>query len=91
MGVDNDYEIDSWARGAESEKAGTGNLRQPFVACVGDQIEQLFNTFAPGDQIEQLFNTFAPDRRDDAKLGKMRADRIDHCGLLANERALSRR
>jgi hypothetical protein len=43
------------------------------------------------DSVRHLFNTFAPDRRDDAKLGKMRADRIDHCGLLANERALSRR
>jgi hypothetical protein len=32
---------------AESENAGTGNLRQPFVICVGDHIEQLFNTIAP--------------------------------------------
>jgi hypothetical protein len=32
-----------------------------------------------------LFNALASDRCDDAKLGKMRADRIDHCGLLANE------
>src|SRR5947209_7426416 len=48
------------------------NLRQPFVTCVGDHIEQ-------------LFNAIASDRCDDAKLGKMGADRIDHCGLLANE------
>ena len=34
---------------------------------------------------EQLFNTIASDRCDDAKLGKMGADRIDHRGLLANE------
>src|SRR6516162_868857 len=56
----------------ESENAGTGNLRQPFVTCVGDHIEQ-------------LFNTIAADWCDDAKLGKMRTDRVDHCGLLANE------
>src|SRR5438309_5431818 len=48
------------------------NIRQPFVTCVGDHIEQ-------------LFNTIASDRCDDAKLGKMRADCTDHCGLLANE------
>jgi hypothetical protein len=58
--------------GAESDKAGTGNLRQPFVTCVGDHIEQ-------------LFNAIAPDRCDDPEFGKMGADRIDHCGLLANE------
>ena len=58
--------------GAESENASTGNLRQPFFTCVGDHIEQ-------------LFNTIAADWCDDAKLGKMRADRVDHCGLLANE------
>src|SRR5262245_39705430 len=34
---------------------------------------------------EQLFNTIAADWCDDAKLGKMRTDRVDHCGLLANE------
>jgi hypothetical protein len=32
-----------------------------------------------------LFNAIASDRCEDAKLGKMRADRIDHRGLLANE------
>jgi hypothetical protein len=34
---------------------------------------------------EQLFNTIASKRCDDAKLGRMRADRIDHRGLLADE------
>jgi hypothetical protein len=34
---------------------------------------------------EQLFNTIASDRCDDAKLGKMGADRIDHRGLLADK------
>jgi hypothetical protein len=31
------------------------------------------------------FNTITSDRCDNAKLGKMSADRIDHCGLLPNE------
>jgi hypothetical protein len=34
---------------------------------------------------EQLFNTIASDRCDDAQLGKMGADRIDHRGLLADK------
>jgi hypothetical protein len=33
-----------------------------------------------------LFNTIASDRCDDAKLGKMGTDRIDHRGLLANKK-----
>jgi hypothetical protein len=32
-----------------------------------------------------LFNTITSDRCDNAKLCKMGTDRIDHCGLLANE------
>src|SRR4029077_950595 len=40
---------------------------------------------AISDDIEQIFNTIAPNRRNDAKLGKMGTDRIDHCGLLADE------
>jgi len=31
---------------------------------------------------KQLFNASAPDRRNDAKLNKMSADRINHRGLL---------
>jgi hypothetical protein len=58
--------------GAESKEAGAGNLRQPFVAYIGDHIEQ-------------LFNAIASDRCDDAKFCEMGADRIDHRGLLANE------
>jgi len=27
----------------------------------------------------------APDRRDNTELGKVRSDRINHCGLLADE------
>jgi hypothetical protein len=32
--------------GAESDETSAGNLRQPFVTCVGDHIEQLFNSIA---------------------------------------------
>ena len=39
-----------------------------------------------GDDIEQLLDTVAADRPDNTELGKMRADRIDHGGLLANEK-----
>src|SRR5471032_113391 len=35
--------------------------------------------------MQQLGHTFSPDRRNDPKLGKMRPDRIDHRGLLADE------
>ena len=38
-----------------------------------------------GDDIEQFFDTLAPHRRDDPELGEMSTDRIDHCGLLADE------
>jgi hypothetical protein len=51
---------------------GAGYVRDPFVFCIGDDIEQ-------------LFKTIASDRRDDAKLGKMSTDRIDHGGLLTNK------
>src|SRR6266480_4290514 len=50
--------------GTESEKAGASQLRQPFVAYVGDHLEQ-------------LFNAIASDRCDNAKFSKMRTDRID--------------
>jgi hypothetical protein len=30
------------------------------------------------ERARQIFNTIAPNRRNDAKLGKMGADRIDH-------------
>jgi hypothetical protein len=57
---------------AERGKARTGNLRHPFVARVGNNMQQ-------------FRNSFAPDRRDNAELGKVRSDRIDHRGLLADE------
>ena len=37
------------------------------------------------DDMEQLFDTVSANRRDDAELGKVGADRIDHCSLLAHE------
>ena len=38
-----------------------------------------------GDDIEQLFNALASDQCDDAKLGKMGMDCVDHRGLLTDE------
>ena len=35
--------------------------------------------------MQQFRDTFAPDRRDNAELGKVRSDRINHRGLLADE------
>ena len=39
-----------------------------------------------GDDIEQLLHTVAADRRDDPEFGKMGPDRINHRGLLPNEK-----
>jgi hypothetical protein len=57
---------------AERGKARTGNLRHPFVARVGNNMQQ-------------FRNSFTPDRRDNAELGKVSPDRINHRGLLADE------
>src|SRR6266404_7057835 len=57
---------------AERGKARAGNLGHPFVARVGNNMEQF------GD-------SFAPDRGDNAELGKVSSDRINHRGLLADE------
>src|SRR5450759_4453373 len=56
---------------AERGKTRTGNLWHPFVARVGNNM--------------QFGHSFAPDRGDNAKLGEMRSDRINHRGLLADE------
>src|SRR6267154_5760538 len=61
---------------AERGKARAGNLWHPFVARVGNNMQQ-------------LRDSFAPDRRDNAKLGKVRPDRINHRSLLANEQMTS--
>src|SRR5580704_8358220 len=39
--------------------------------------------------MQQFSHTFASDRRDNAELGKMRPDRINHRGLLADEQMAS--
>jgi hypothetical protein len=57
---------------AERGKACTGNLRHPFVARVGNNMQQ-------------FRDPFTPDRRDNAELGKVSSDRINHRGLLADE------
>jgi hypothetical protein len=57
---------------AERGKTRTGNLGHPFVARVGNNMEQF------GDSSR-------PDRRDNAEFGKMSSDRINHRGLLADK------
>jgi hypothetical protein len=39
--------------------------------------------------MQQLRDPSTPDRRDNAELGKVRSDRIDQCGLLADEHMAS--
>src|SRR5258708_15642074 len=57
---------------AERGKARAGNLRHPSVARVGNNMQQ-------------FHDTFTPDPRDNARLGKVSSDRINHRGLLADE------
>src|SRR5216683_6142636 len=57
---------------AERGKARAGNLRHPLVARVGNNMQQ-------------FRDSFTPDRRDNTELGEVRADRINHRSLLANE------
>jgi hypothetical protein len=64
------------SRNAERRKARKGKLRHPFVARVGNNMEQF------GD-------AFAPDQRDNAELGKVSSDRVDHSGLLADKQMAS--
>jgi hypothetical protein len=56
----------------ERDKAPASNLRHPFVARVGNDMQQ-------------FRDTFTPDRGDNAELGEVRSDRINHRGLLADE------
>jgi hypothetical protein len=56
---------------AKRGKARTANLRHPFVTRIGN--------------MQQLGDSFTPDRRDNAELGKVSPDRVDHRGLLADE------
>ena len=44
-----------------------------------------FVAFAPSRDAEKLLDTMATDRRDDPELGQVRADGVDHRGLLADE------
>jgi hypothetical protein len=48
------------------------HFREPAVGCISDDLQQFLD--AP-----------APDEGDDAELGKVGADGIDHGCLLANE------
>ena len=57
---------------AERGNARAGNFWHPFVAGVSNNMEQ-------------FRDPLAPDRRDNAELGKMSSDRIDHRSLLTDE------
>jgi hypothetical protein len=39
----------------------------------------------PQEQVQQFLDPSTPNRRDNAKLGKIRTDGVDHRGLLAHE------
>src|SRR5215470_7501780 len=58
--------------GAKSDETHPRDLRDAVVAGIGNDLEQ-------------CLDPIAANRGDDAKLGKMRADRIDHRGLLTHE------
>src|SRR3979411_1475598 len=57
---------------AKRGKARTANRRHPFVARIGNNMQQF------GD-------SFSPYRGDNAELGKVSPDRVNHRGLLADE------
>src|SRR5437588_11869795 len=61
---------------AERGKARASNLRHPFVARLGNNMQQF------GD-------SFTPDRGDNAELGEVRAERINHRSLMADEQMAS--
>src|SRR5450759_4095477 len=64
--------LESEQLSTERGKAGTGNLRHPFVARVGNNMQQ-------------FRDPSTPDRRYNAELGKVRSDRVNHRGLLTDE------
>ena len=57
---------------AERGKTRTSNLWHPFVARVGNNMQQ-------------FRDPFTPDRRDNAELGEVRSGQINHSGLLADK------
>jgi hypothetical protein len=59
--------------GAKRSQARTRQPRQPCIARIGDHIEQ-------------VFDPMASDPRHHPELGKMRSDRVDHSGLLPDEK-----
>jgi hypothetical protein len=61
------------ATNAVASMASTCDLRHPWFT-------------AAGHDADKLFHSFTSNRCDDAKFGKMRADRIDYGRLLADEK-----
>jgi hypothetical protein len=71
-----DLLLDTEQLSTERGKAPTGNLRRPFVARVGNNLQQ-------------FRDPFTPYRGDNAELGEMRSDRINHRDLPADEETAS--
>src|SRR5260370_15159287 len=71
-----DLLLDTEQLSTERGKAPTGNLRHPFVARVGNNMQQFRDPFT-------LY------RGDNAELGEMRSDRINHRDLPADEEMAS--
>src|SRR5256714_5408860 len=67
-----DLLLDTEQLSTERGKARTGNLRHPLVVRVGNNMQQ-------------FRDPFTPDWCDNAELGEVRPDRINHCDLLADE------
>jgi hypothetical protein len=67
-----DLRLEDAQLSAERGDTRARDFRHPFVFWIGDDPEQ-------------VLDTFASDWRDNLELSKVRTDRIDRCGLLADE------
>jgi hypothetical protein len=67
-----DLRLEDAQLSAERGDTRARDFRHPFVFWIGDDPEH-------------VLDTFASDWRDNLELSKVRTDRIDHCGLLADE------
>src|SRR5260370_16689387 len=71
-----DLPLEAEQLSAERGKARAGNLRHPSVARVGNNMQQ-------------FHDSPTPDRRDNAELGKVSSDPVNHRRLLAAEQMTS--
>jgi hypothetical protein len=54
------------------------------LAALGTQLLRLKEQILEFDRMIMAWHRSTPDRRDNAELGEVRSDRINHCGLLAD-------